>query len=175
MHMISKKDLNDAEMDTLTKSCSSTIVITANGEVQTHEEATVVRQRIGCIFWPWKSSRIRQQSYRSESFAMKTDIHMSGSTVKNHISLKTVFEYNVTRRTSFQSWFQACQRVLPPVSHSSTSMTPSRQENDHPTSSSSSSTSPTTTVLSDSETRAREDLSGIDSHPVLCQVHMLNE
>ena len=41
MHMISKKDLSDAEMDTLTKSCSPTIVITANGEVQTHEEAIV--------------------------------------------------------------------------------------------------------------------------------------
>ena len=41
VHTISKKDLNDAEMDTLTKSCSPTIVITANGEVQTHEEATV--------------------------------------------------------------------------------------------------------------------------------------
>ena len=41
MHMISKKDLNSSEMDTLTKSCSPTIVITANGEVQTHEEATV--------------------------------------------------------------------------------------------------------------------------------------
>ena len=35
------KDLSDAEMDTLTKSCSPTIVITANGEVQTHEEAIV--------------------------------------------------------------------------------------------------------------------------------------
>ena len=33
MHLISKLDLNDAEMDTLTKSCSPTIVITANGEV----------------------------------------------------------------------------------------------------------------------------------------------
>ena len=41
MHMISKKDLNSAEMETLMKSCSPTIVITANGEVQTHEEATV--------------------------------------------------------------------------------------------------------------------------------------
>ena len=41
MHMISKKDLSKAEMDTLTKSCSPTIVITANGEVQTHEEAIV--------------------------------------------------------------------------------------------------------------------------------------
>ena len=46
-------------------------------------------------------------------------------------------------------------------------MTPSRQESNHPTSSSSSSTSPATTVSSDSETRAREDLSGIDSHPEL--------
>ena len=50
--------------------------------------------------------------------------------------------------------------------HPSTSMTPSRQESNHPTSSSSSSTSPTTTVSSDSETRDREDLNGIDSHPV---------
>ena len=39
--MISKKDFSKAEMDTLTKSCSPTIVITANGEVQTHEEAIV--------------------------------------------------------------------------------------------------------------------------------------
>ena len=39
MHMISRKDLSKAEMDTLTKSCSPTKVITANGEVQTHEEA----------------------------------------------------------------------------------------------------------------------------------------
>ena len=45
MHMSSKKDLNDAEMDTLTKSCSPTIVKTANGEVQTHEEATVYRSK----------------------------------------------------------------------------------------------------------------------------------
>ena len=48
---------------------------------------------------------------------------------------------------------------------SSTSMIPSRQEIDHVKSSSSSSTSPTTSVSSDCETRAREDLSGIDSHP----------
>ena len=34
---------------------------------------------------------------------------------KNHILLKTVFGYNATRRTWFLSWFQACQRVRPPV------------------------------------------------------------
>ena len=41
MHMISKKDLNSAELETLTTSRSPTTVITANGELQTLEEATV--------------------------------------------------------------------------------------------------------------------------------------
>ena len=41
MHMIRKQDLSNAEMDILMKSCSPTIVITANVDVQTHEEATV--------------------------------------------------------------------------------------------------------------------------------------
>ena len=50
MHMIRKKDLSDAEMDTLTKSCSPTIVITANGEVQTHEEATVYVKELDIFF-----------------------------------------------------------------------------------------------------------------------------
>ena len=41
MHMISKKGLSNAEMDTLTTSRSRTAVTTANGDVQTHEEAAV--------------------------------------------------------------------------------------------------------------------------------------
>ena len=42
MHMISKKDLNSVELETVTTSRSPTIVIiTANAEVQTHAEATV--------------------------------------------------------------------------------------------------------------------------------------
>ena len=50
MHMISKKDLSDdTEMDPLTKSCSLTTVITANGEVQTHEEAFVYVKEIGYV------------------------------------------------------------------------------------------------------------------------------
>ena len=39
--MISKKDLSKVDMDALTKSCGPSIVITANGEVQTQEEAIV--------------------------------------------------------------------------------------------------------------------------------------
>ena len=49
VHMIRKKDLSDAEMDTLTKSCSPTIIITANGEVQTHEEAIVYVEELDII------------------------------------------------------------------------------------------------------------------------------
>ena len=39
MHMVSKKDLNSAGLETMR--ISPTTVITANGEVQTREEATV--------------------------------------------------------------------------------------------------------------------------------------
>ena len=41
LHMISKKDLNSAELETVTTSRSPTTVFTANSEVQTIEEATV--------------------------------------------------------------------------------------------------------------------------------------
>ena len=41
MHMISRNDLNSAELETVTTSKSPKAIITANGEVQTHEEATV--------------------------------------------------------------------------------------------------------------------------------------
>ena len=78
MHMISKKDLSDAEMDTLTKSCSPTIVITANGEVQT-------------IFLTMKVLENTPAVLSLGSFAMKTGIPTNGSMVKNHISLKTGF------------------------------------------------------------------------------------
>ena len=39
MHMLSKKDLSSDELDTLRRSRNPTLVVTANGEVQTNEEA----------------------------------------------------------------------------------------------------------------------------------------
>ena len=41
MHMISKKDLNSAELETMRTSMSPTTVMTANGVVQTRRESTV--------------------------------------------------------------------------------------------------------------------------------------
>ena len=43
---------------------------------------------------------------------MNMDTHMSGSTVKNHISFKTVFEYSAIRKTSYQSWFLVYLQLL---------------------------------------------------------------
>ena len=88
MHMISKKDLSNAEMDILTKSCSPTIVITANGEVQTHEEAIVYVKKSD-IFLTMKV--LDNTSAVLSLFAMKTGIPTNGSKVKNLISLKTGF------------------------------------------------------------------------------------
>ena len=41
MHMVSKGDLNSAELETMRTSKNPTTVMTANGEVQSREEATV--------------------------------------------------------------------------------------------------------------------------------------
>ena len=109
MHMISKKDLSDAEMDTLTKSCSPTIVTTANGEVQTHEEAIVYVKELDIFL----TMKVLENTPAVLSLGKlcdeKTGIPTNGSMVKNHISSKTGFGYLVILRTSFLSWFQACQ------------------------------------------------------------------
>ena len=41
MHMMSKRDLSSEEMDTVKRFRTPTVVLTANGEVHTHEEAQV--------------------------------------------------------------------------------------------------------------------------------------
>ena len=90
MHMISKKDLSEAEMDTLTKSCSPTIVITANGEVQTHEEAIVYVKELG-IFLTMKDFENTPAVLSLGKLFDEKGTRMNGSLVKNHISLKTEF------------------------------------------------------------------------------------
>ena len=112
MHMISKKDLSKAEMDTLTKSCSPYDSHNRQWRSANAWRGNCVCQGIGYILENEKSSRTRQQYCRSVSFAMKTGIPTNGSMVKNHISLKTEFGLCVTQRTSFQLWFLAWQ-VLP--------------------------------------------------------------
>ena len=49
MHMVSKKNLNSAELETIRTSRSPMTVMTANGEVQTREEATVYVKQLDLL------------------------------------------------------------------------------------------------------------------------------
>ena len=108
MHMISKKDdLSNAEMDDLTKSCSPTIVITANGEVQTQEEAIVYVKELDFFL----TMKVLENTPAVLSLGKLCDENgysyewINGQ--KPHL-----FGLFATRKTSFLLWFQACQ-VLP--------------------------------------------------------------
>ena len=155
MHMISRKDLSDAEMETLTKSCSPTIVITANGEVQTHEEATVYAKELD-IFLTMKVlentpvvlslGKLCDENGYSYEWINGQNTHI----IQNGIRIQCTTENFVPIVVPGLSTSSSSSSYL------STSRTPSRQERHCSTSSSSSSSSPTATS-SDNETRERED------------------
>ena len=168
MHMISKKDLNSAELETLTTSRTPTTVTTGNGEVQTHEEATVYVKELDILL----TMKVLEDTPAVLSLGKFCDEHgyshewINGQKphlIKNGIRIQCNTENFVPV-------------VVPGLSassssslSSSTSMILSRQEIDHPMSSSSSSTSPTmtsSTLSSESVARQeRGDLCGIDHFP----------
>ena len=160
MHMISKKDLNSFEMDTLTKSCSPTIVITANGEVQTHEEATVYVKELD-IFLTLKVlentpavlslGKLCDENGYSYEWINGQKPHL----IKNGIRIQCNTE-------------NFSPIVFPGLSSSSsgsssTSKTPSRQESYSSSFSSASSSSPTASEI---QIREREDGINSDTSPV---------
>ena len=142
MHMISKKDLSNAEMDTLTKSCSPTIVITANGEVQTHEEATVYVKELD-IFLTMKVlddtpavlslGKLCDENGYSYEWINGQKPHL----IKNGIRIQCTTENFVLIVVPGLSTNSSSG------SDSSTSRTPMKQESHSSSSSSSSSSSPT--------------------------------
>ena len=83
MHMLSKKDLSPEELETLRRSRIPTVVLTANGEVQTIEEAQENVHDL-CLFVTAITRRYACKSYRLENSAKNTDTPMSGSAVKDH-------------------------------------------------------------------------------------------
>ena len=160
MHMISMKDLSDAEMDTLTKSCSPTIVITANGEVQTHEEATVYVKELD-IFLTMSVlentpavlplGKLCDENGYSYEWINGQKPHL----IKNRIRIQCNTENFVPI-------------VVPGLSSSSsgsssTSKTPLKQESHSSSSSSSSSSSPT---VGEIPVRESEDAPNSDISPV---------
>ena len=170
MHMISKKDFNSAEFETVTTSRSPITVFTANGEVQTNEAATVYVKELGKFL----TMKVLENTPAVLSLGKLCDEHgfsyewITGQKphlIKNGIRIQCNTENFVPIVVPCLSTSSSSS------SPSSTPMTPSRQEIDHPTSSSSSSTSPSMTSLtvsSESVTRQeRRDLCGIDSYPAV--------
>ena len=160
MHMISKKNLSDAGMDTLTKSCSPTIVITANGEVQTHEEATVYVKELD-IFLTMKVlentpavlslGKLCDENGYSYEWINGQKPHLIKDGIRMPCNTKNFVPIVVPGMSSSSS------------GSSSTSKTPSRQESHSSSSSSTSSSSPT---VSEIQTREREDGIDCDISPV---------
>ena len=140
MHMISKKDLSNAEMDTLTKSFSPTIVITANGEVQTHEEAIVYVKELG-IFLTMKVlentpavlslGKLCDENGYSYEWINGQKPHLIKDGIRIICNTENFVPIVVPGLSSSSS------------GSSSTSKTPSRQESHSSSSSSTSSSSPT--------------------------------
>ena len=166
MHMISKKDLNSAEMDTLTMSCSPTTVITANGEVQTHEEAIVYVEELD-IFLTMKVLEDTPAVSSPGKFCDEHGYSYEWVTGQEPHLIKNGTRIQCNTENFVPIVVPGLSASSSSSSHSSTSMTPSRQESNHLTSSSSASTSPTTTsstVSSESVARQeRRDLCWIDS------------
>ena len=158
MHMISKKDLSNAEMDTLTKSCSPTIVITANGEVQTHEEAIVsvkeldifltmkVLDNTPAVLWLGKLCDENGYSYE---WINGQKPHLIKDGIRIICNMENFVPIVVPGLSSSSS------------GSSSTSRTPMKQD-----SSSSSSSSPSSPTVGEISVREREDAPNSDISPV---------
>ena len=160
MHMISKKDLSEAEMDTLTKSCSPTIVITANGEVQTQEEAIVYVKELD-IFLTMKVfentpavlslGKLCDENGYSYEWINGQKPHLIKKRIRIICNTENFVPIVVPGLSSSSS------------TSSSTSRTPMKQESH---SSSSSSSSPSSPTVGDLSVREREDVTNSDISPV---------
>ena len=160
MHMISKKDLSDTEMDTLTKSCSPTIFIPANGEVQTHEEATVYVKELD-IFLTMKVlentpavlslGKLCDENGYSYEWINGQKPHLNKNGIRIICNTENFVPIVVPGLSSSSS------------GSSSTSKTLLKQESHSSSSSSSSSSSPTVSVI---QIRERKDGNCSDISPV---------
>ena len=160
MHMISKKDLSKAEMDTLTKSCSPTIVITANGEVQTQEEAIVHVKELD-IFLTMKVlentpavlsfGKLCDENGYSYEWINGHKPHLIKDGIRIICNTENFVPIVVPGLTSSSS------------TSSSSSRTPIKQESH---SSSSSSSSPSSPIVGEMSVREREDAPNSDISPV---------
>ena len=160
MLLISRKDLSDAELDTLTKSCSPTIVISANGEVQTHEEAIVYVKELD-IFLTMKVldntpavlslGKLCDENGYSYEWINGQKPHLIEDGIRIFCNAENFVPIVVPGLSSSSS------------EYSSTLRTPMKQESHSSSSSSTSSSSPT---VGEIQVREKEDAPDSDISPV---------
>ena len=112
VHMVSKKDLNSAELATMRTSRGPTTVMTANGEVQTREEATVYVWLLELFFNVMLPEETPQFFPWSNSVRI-IGTHTTGKAVRIQISSKMARELIAIYPTMYHLWFLESQRVLP--------------------------------------------------------------
>ena len=148
-------------MDTLTKSCSPTIVITANGEVQTHEEAIIVYVKELDIFLTMKVldntpavlslGKLCDENGYSYEWINGQKPHLIKNGIRIICNPENFVPILVPGLSSSSS------------ASSSTSRIPMKQESH---SSSSSSSSPSSPTVGEMSVREREDAPNSDISPV---------
>ena len=162
MHMISKKDLSNAEMDTLTKSCCPMIVITANGEVRTHEEEAIwYVKEMGILFLTMKVLDNTPAVLSLGEFCDENGYSYEWIDGQEPHLIKD----GIRRICNTENFVPI---VVPGLSSSSTGSsstlrTPMKQESH---SSSSSSSSPSSPTVGEMSGREREDAPNSDMSPV---------
>ena len=110
MHMLSRKDLNSAELETVKVSKIPTTVVAANGEVQKKKKRQCV-SRDWIYSWQHCFSKRQSTFFYSENSAKITGIPDTGPTVRIHNSPKMADEWNATRRTTYRSLSQVYRQV----------------------------------------------------------------
>ena len=86
MHMVSNKDVDSAELETMRTSRSPATVMTAIGEVQTREEATVYVKELDLFVTVYASSRNSRSAFIGETLR-RTWVYVSlEKAVRIHIS-----------------------------------------------------------------------------------------
>ena len=148
-------------MDSLTKSCSPTIVVTANGEVQTHEEAIVYVKELG-IFLTMKVlentpavlslGKLCDENGYSYEWINGQQPHLIKDGIRIICNTENFVPIVVPGLTSSSS------------TSSSSLRTPIKQEGH--SSSSSSSSSPSSPAVGEMSVREREDAPNCDISPV---------
>ena len=116
MHVVTKKDLNSDELETMRTSRSPTTVMTANGEVLTREEATENVKELD-LFVTVMLLGVSPAVLSLGKLCEDQGILTTGPAVKNHISPKRAKELIAICQTTYHSLSLVCQRVPPRYLH----------------------------------------------------------